>query len=678
MKTTKKSNGLLPVAVIALIAIAAEIFLSNAVWLFYVAGNNGVSDFSPQGGVYSIAADSNSFTVDGLDFSLNSISFNIKSDDFQAQDRLVETQFYVSDEAGTALVRSEKTAVGASPRRATVYLNSCGKAKSLTVVFGDFKSDMTVSAVTVNPGYRFSFNTVRASALFILIVAVYVLMLGGSGKALRGQMSFNKASVCAVAVCAAAAAAMWLLCASKDGLSIIAYPLEGGIEKYSPYIQQFDAFMKGQLHIDVQPAAELLALENPYNPVERSGIYYLFDRAFYGGKYYSYFGIAPILTVYFPFYLLCGALPDDSTVMGIFSLITAVFMPLAVIELAKIMKSKIMPWFAAVCAVGAYFASLALIIQRGFTPFYYIASAAGTAFICAYAYFLLKSLGKEKTSARAVFMALAGISFALAFLSRINSVLPAAAVTVAFVIIYAVKSFKEKKTARFIGEMAALALPVAAAGIFSLCYNQLRFGNPLEFGASYQLTVADASLYKLYAGGIVPSVYHYFFQGFSPTEKFPYIGISRHLLADYGKAVYIDSSFGIFAVPFMWLLFLNPAVFVGRRASAAEKTLLGVLLASVAATAFADFCLGGVIFRYTSDIAPAAAFACAFIAMSVCARAGEKNSPHFESAFKKGVAVISVLTVAVISAVGISLNGNLIQYAPDVYVSLKDFFVFWN
>lgn len=678
MKTTKRSNGLLPVAVIALISLMVEIFLSNAVWLFYVAGNNGVSDFSPQGEAYSITQDGSSFTVDGLDFSLNSVSFNIRNDDPQAEDGLVETQFYVSDEAGTALVRAEKTAVGAAVRRVTVYLNSCGAAESLTVVFGDFKSDMSVSAVTINPEYQFSFNTVRFSAVFILIVAVYVLVLGSRGKALRGEMSFRAAEICSAAVCTAAAAAMWLLCFSKDGGEFIAYPLQGGVENYSPYIQQLDAFLKGQLHIDVQPSEALLALGDPYNPAERVGIPYLFDRAFYAGKYYSYFGIAPIITVYLPFYLLSGVLPDDCTVMGIFSIITAIFMPLAVIELAKLINKKIMPWFAAVCAVGAYFAGLSLIIQRGFTPFYYIASEAGTAFVCAFAFFIFKALGKKKAGARVAYMALAGTSFALAFLSRINSVLPAAAVTVAFVIIYAVKSLKEKRIPSFVGEMAALALPVAAAGTFSLCYNYLRFGNPLEFGASYQLTVADASLYKLYAGGIVPSIYHYFFQPFLPAEKFPYIGISRHLLADYGKSVYIDSSFGIFAVPFMWLLFLCPLVFIDKNTRAAEKTLLGVLLAALAATAFADFCLGGVIFRYTADIAPAASIGCAFIAMSVCAIAGEKNSPHLESALKKGVAVISLLTVAVISAVGISLNGNLVRYAPDVYASLKYFFVFWN
>ena len=51
------------------------------------------------------------------------------------------------------------------------------------------------------------------------------------------------------------------------------------MKSYNPYVQQFDAFQKGQLHIDVEPEQELLELANPYDPAQRQGIYYLWDRA---------------------------------------------------------------------------------------------------------------------------------------------------------------------------------------------------------------------------------------------------------------------------------------------------------------------------------------------------------------------------------------------------------------
>ena len=59
--------------------------------------------------------------------------------------------------------------------------------------------------------------------------------------------------------------------------------------------------------------------ENPYDRAARdkAGVWYMWDRALYNGKYYSYFGIAPILTVYYPCQLLTGKLPGDGTVMQV-------------------------------------------------------------------------------------------------------------------------------------------------------------------------------------------------------------------------------------------------------------------------------------------------------------------------------------------------------------------------
>ena len=97
-------------------------------------------------------------------------------------------------------------------------------------------------------------------------------------------------------------------------------------------------------------------------------------------------------------------------------------------------------------AIGAYFASASLIIQRGRTPFYYVAVAAAMSFVSAYLFWIIKALGSKKFL-RAVSMFLAGTSFALGFLSRINTVFPVAIVTAAFIIIYLVNAIKEKKEA---------------------------------------------------------------------------------------------------------------------------------------------------------------------------------------------------------------------------------------
>ncbi|MGN1095024.1 MAG: hypothetical protein ACI4QR_01405, partial [Eubacteriales bacterium] len=101
------------------------------------------------------------------------------------------------------------------------------------------------------------------------------------------------------------------------------------------YINQFDAFKKGQLYIDTEPESELLELENPYDPYERdkAKVYFLWDYALYEGKYYSYFGVAPIFTVYFPFYAVTHALPNNSLACLILALWSVFFLSLCYREM---------------------------------------------------------------------------------------------------------------------------------------------------------------------------------------------------------------------------------------------------------------------------------------------------------------------------------------------------------
>lgn len=681
MRAANKIKNFVPVIIMLAAVFIAEVILSNFVYFAFVAGKNDVCDFRPaDSSAFSLTEGNNSFDLTFDNFKLNSISFTVKAADANARSELTTVKFYVFDENSTqsaAVARSERVAVGPYEHRTTVYLNSLGTASGMIIDFPELEGEITVSDIVVNQTYKFSFNAIRFAVIFVLLAAIYVLK-SGTGKQLCREITYNQAALLSCAVSCTAAIIFWALGSSAETGSRIAYPLQIGAEHYQPYIQQFDAFMKGQLHFDVQPTAELLALENPYAPSERDGIYYLFDRAFFEGKYYSYFGIAPILVVYYPFYLLTNALPMDSTVMGIFSLITALFLPLAVIEWAKLRKADIRPWFAGICALGAYFASTALLIQRGRTPFYYIASAAGMAFISAFAFWILKALGQKKQFARIAFMALAGVSFALGFLSRINSVLPAAVIIAAFVIIYFIKSIKGKKLGAFFAEMAALALPVAGAIGFSLYYNHIRFGDIFQFGTDYQLTIANASLYEIGFGGIFPALFHYFLQPFEFSAQFPFITFSYLPLENYGKAVYIDSSFGIFALPFMLSLLLSPVLFKSKEINKNGKTLLAVSLFSLVLTAFLNFCLGGVIFRYTADISLPAAFLSAIILLEAVLIWQNEHSVKAARLAKKCVLALVGITACVSLSASLMINGNLTAYSPDFYIAARDFFVFWS
>ena len=211
---------------------------------------------------------------------------------------------------------------------------------------------------------------------------------------------------------------LWLLCI-LFGVFIYAgifkpaatYPFETLYNK-NAYEQQFDAFLKHRLSIDIEPAKELLALSNPYDRASRTGIRFLWDRALYDGKYYSYFGITPIITVYYPYYFITGKVPSAATVC--FILFTAAVTAVALTYLKAVgifcekpNKALVFFGFAAVESGSLLFMLLTS------ADMYYTAVISGVCFLSLFMMFSLAAYEKKKTAAKCADFFFAGISFVL-------------------------------------------------------------------------------------------------------------------------------------------------------------------------------------------------------------------------------------------------------------------------
>ena len=146
----------------------------------------------------------------------------------------------------------------------------------------------TVIELLISLDSSVSFNFLRAAVTLALLSIFGALRCFDLWRVCFDPKNRNHAAS-AVALCATcvllAVLLSSVLCPQR---SEVKYPFEYPVSYYNPYEQQFDAFMKGQLNIDVEPSDELKALENPYDPWQREGIDYLWDRAYYDGSYYSY------------------------------------------------------------------------------------------------------------------------------------------------------------------------------------------------------------------------------------------------------------------------------------------------------------------------------------------------------------------------------------------------------
>lgn len=562
------------------------------------------------------------------------------------------------------------------------------------------KDDVRISNVTLNAPESYRFSLIRVLSLFLCFAALTLL-----SQSTFAHQKYDPASVDHRMIVRTVVPFTFLLALLFASVMIgtgdrIPYPLTGEVRYYQPYIQQFDALMKGQLALDVPVPDGILTLENPYDYASRLPFQPLWDRAYYDGSYYSYFGMTPIFIVYFPFYFFTKALPSDGFVMSFFFLLSAIFIPFVVIKWADRHEKRTLPiplvWLG---AFAAFCGSLMPLLARGVTPFYYIASMAGNAFLALFLVLLLCASDAAREGTRRLCLLAAGISYALLFHARMNLALVAAFLVVPYLFFSVLRIPKKDEEngslprrfavafLRQIPALCALGIPVMLGIAAALALNVARFDSLLEFGTSYQFTVSDIRKNHLALSDLGPAIYHYFFHPITLTSDFPYLSLRYVSSANYGHYVYVDTGLGLFALPLMKLLYLSPAAFFLRSRTREEKSYLIALLLALPTVALLDFSLGGVIFRYTMDLTLVAAVASVCLLFALYrAFTGDHTSESTTGGEAKicardraAYAVCMIfLLVSILAALLLSLstNANLSHVNTDTIFAIRNFVTF--
>ncbi len=380
----------------------------------------------------------------------------------------------------------------------------------------------------------------------------------------------------------------------------------GGPVPVDVYIRQFDAWQKDMIELDLDVDRRLAALENPYDPTERknSGARYNWDYAFYDGKYYSYFGIAPILTVHAPIHAVTGKLPNIPMACLILAIAAVITTALAYREVVlRFIKNPNLWLFllglaGTVCASGVYLGVLC-------SDMYYVAVLSAQTFSMAFVALAVRSMREEKLWARMIMLVLAAIALTLTVWSRPTVALMCVAVFPLFIEFI----FKIRKDTLKDGilTVASFALPLIAGALAVMWYNNARFGSPLDFGANYQLTVSDVSLNTIDFKYLFSSFFSYFLCPMWQMEAKPFIEMQRIMVLPSGsRYFYADRACGVFAygLPLGILAYPRLALIEKHRGEKdAWKTAVVCATAVLAlGIAFSDFCLGGVNMRYVYDI----------------------------------------------------------------------------
>ena len=438
----------------------------------------------------------------------------------------------------------------------------------------------------------------------------------------------------------------------------------------SYYTLLTDAFLDGNAYIPVEPAPELLALPDPYDPAQNAP-YRLHDASLYQGRYYVYFGPTPAFLLHLPLRAV-GVHPSDALATSLFASGGFLFaMALMLFLVRRYRPATGLPTrVAATLLLGL--ANVAPFLLRR-PAVYEVAIAAGYLCLMAGLYLTLTAVLRERPS----LARLAGGSLALGLAvgARPHLILAAPVWIWAWARLW---------RAREPGLRAVVRLTAAALVPLAIClallgfYNVVRFGSPTEFGASFQLAgINTHTLDHFSFDRLVPGLFFYLLAPPHLDTVFPF----AHLLPEYPGTLAPEYAAGVEPVagflattPILLLALAAPVLLLVRRGFAREQTVLAsvLALAGVLVLAAPILSFDGATMRYEVDVVSLLLLSALLVGLRL---QDELRGRIVRSAAATVAACATV--VAVVFALAFSVVGysDLLRvHHPDQYRALEQIF----
>jgi hypothetical protein len=354
------------------------------------------------------------------------------------------------------------------------------------------------------------------------------------------------------------------------------------------------AFASGSLWLPIEPAPQLLAAANPWDPATNNE-YKMHDMAFYKGRYFLYHGAAPAVLLFAPYRVLRGRDLPEHFALLLFCLGGFLFSAAALLrwfDLAGVrvgLGMRIVAVFAAGLCQGVPF-----LLSRVWV--YEIAIGCGYFCVWAGLYLFLRGEGSRRAAA---WRAAAGTLFGLAIASRPHLGLVGAAFALALLARKA-----ERRT------LLAYCAPLVGVGALIGLYNLLRFGTPLEFGTSYLLAGANQNRIVLSVANVAPGLYYFLFCAPEFEPVFPWVRIVTRYPFDlvsysFPPQYFVESIVGGFYLA----PFAAACVWISRGAAEAARHALWAMVAASAGVLLFLSATGFTAQRYELDFLPLALFA---------------------------------------------------------------------
>jgi hypothetical protein len=367
-----------------------------------------------------------------------------------------------------------------------------------------------------------------------------------------------------------------------------------------------DALLKKQLNLDLEVPKELSEAERPYDDEYRRqhGMFLnhhnkhldtlenalIPDLAFYNGRFYSYFGMVPVLVLFAPYKLITGNYLPSSMGTFLFASIATILLMLLWKQIAQNYLKKFPYFFFLISGTVLYASSLIPIVLA--TKYYHtIAQYSALAFVIFGVIMLLQA--KEKLSIK--LLSISSLSFALAVACRPTALFCS--------ILIPVLLWDKRKELINASKILAIIIPFAIVGSILAWYNYARFDSPFSFGHSYMILEMNHNVLDQMSiiGKIYGTIRTILFTLFNPPNldlAFPFVTAKMSNLP-LGRSSFIydfEPVVGILCFPIMWFLFYVKKVDILK-----NFILAGIIISllNITLLSFAN----GITYRYAMDFA---------------------------------------------------------------------------
>lgn len=687
----KAAKAAVIIAVLSYVLIAAELFLFNFnslkanAYSYTVKGKDLIPDFEydveNDDGAVSFTGDSIRIKADcdlkipDVPDGMYSVTVRFKGD-LKEPGRRFRLRMGIEDENSRYTYRTADVKEVTGLRDTTLFMKPYGEVFSLMLSFDGIGQDVTVDSVTVSECNVYKAMFIRYLAVFFVAAAiVWIVCL----KLYNVEYDpANKIHAILITLVFILSTGVSYLFYYRDDIKFEKYPFENTSEILDIYELAFDSSMKKIPYLDVPVEEGIEDLDNPYDASERdeNSQQYRWDYAYKDGKYYCYFGMAPVYVLYYPIYLITHRVPNytaASCITGTMAVVAVIIAFMAAVKMF-VPKKNLLAYLLMIPTVAA--ASL-IYVNMIHSEKYYIAcgmALAGMGFSLALG---IAAVSAKKNAERLIMFFLSGVSLAVCAGSRPSEAVCAAVMLPMF---FAVLLDRKRKLRFRISEALAFLVPVLVGIALILMHNYARFGSFTDFGENYQLTVSDIHSLKVTPEMLPSAIFYYFLMPFNALDTFPFFEARGIIANTYEVYRNIEPSCGLLNLPFILLgAVFTPGGFMkakGRITKSEAVNFNGFVSITLICALFLswfNFSRAGVCIRYISDFA---------WLLSICFGVILLRRIMRKSGRKTVYGIICVTCIVTIGLVFFMIianeGGNLPKMYPTLLERCEDFFIFWH